>query len=79
MEFFSQLKHYCLPTLISIVAVGILKIGIFVTRGDMEQSLRSLENSIRSEYATKQDIDDIKSLLNRLDIQLSRLTGKAGC
>jgi hypothetical protein len=47
--------------------------GIFVTHADLEQSLRSLETEVRAEYATKQDIADIKALLNRLDLQLSRL------
>lgn len=73
MELFSQYKNYLLPAVISIVTVGIMKIGIFVTHGDLEQSLRMLENSIRAEYATKQDIEDIKFLLHRLDAQLSRM------
>lgn len=73
MELLSQTRHYLLPALVSVVTVGLLKIGIFVTHGDLEQSLRLLENSIRAEYATKQDIADIKTLLNRLDLQLSRL------
>jgi ribosome-associated translation inhibitor RaiA len=55
------------------VTVGLLKIGIFVTHGDLEQSLRAMETSIRAEYATKQDIEAIKALLNRLDIQISRM------
>jgi hypothetical protein len=73
MEFFSQAKQYFMPALISVVTVGLLKIGIFVTHGDLEQSLRAMETSIRSEYATKQDIEDIKALLNRLDVQISRM------
>jgi hypothetical protein len=73
MEFFSQAKQYFMPALISVVTVGLLKIGIFVTHGDLEQSLRVMETSIRSEYATKQDIEDIKALLNRLDVQISRM------
>jgi hypothetical protein len=73
MEFFSQAKQYFMPALISVVTVGLLKIGIFVTHGDLEQSLRAMETSIRSEYATKQDIEDIKALLNRLDLQISRM------
>ncbi|HEY9685473.1 MAG TPA: hypothetical protein V6C52_00710 [Coleofasciculaceae cyanobacterium] len=62
-----------MPAVISVVTVGLLKIGIFVTHGDLEQSLRAMETSIRSEYATKQDIEDIKALLNRLDVQISRM------
>lgn len=73
MEFFSQAKQYFMPAVISVVTVGLLKIGIFVTHGDLEQSLRAMETSIRSEYATKQDIEDIKALLNRLDVQISRM------
>jgi hypothetical protein len=73
MELFSQYKHYFAPALISVLTVSLLKMGIFVTHGDLEQSLRALETLIRSEYATRQDIDDIKSLLNRLDDQISRM------
>jgi hypothetical protein len=73
MELFSQYKHYVAPALISVVTVSLLKMGIFVTHADLEQSLRAMETSVRSEYATKQDIADIKALLNRLDFQLSRL------
>lgn len=73
MELFSQYKQYVTPALISVLTLSLLKMGIFVTHGDLEQSLRSLENNLRSEYATRQDIDDIKALLNRLDAQLSRL------
>lgn len=73
MELLSQAKHYVTPAVISILTVSLLKMGIFVTHGDLEQSLRSLEKNLRSEYATRQDIEDIKSLLNRLDGQLSRL------
>jgi hypothetical protein len=73
MEFFSHAKQYFMPAVISVVTVGLLKIGIFVTHGDLEQSLRAMETSIRSEYATKQDIEDIKALLNRLDVQISRM------
>lgn len=73
MELLSQAKHYVTPAVISILTVSLLKMGIFVTHGDLEQSLRSLEKNLRSEYATRQDIEDIKSLLNRLDEQLSRL------
>ena len=73
MELLSQAKHYVTPAVISIITVSLLKMGIFVTHGDLEQSLRSLEKNLRSEYATRQDIEDIKSLLNRMDEQLSRL------
>ncbi|MCE3236988.1 MAG: hypothetical protein K0Q50_3180 [Vampirovibrio sp.] len=73
MELLSQAKHYVTPAVISILTVSLLKMGIFVTHGDLEQSLRNLEKNLRSEYATRQDIEDIKSLLNRLDEQLSRL------
>jgi hypothetical protein len=73
MELFSQYKQYVAPALISVLTISLLKIGIFVTHADLEQSLRLMENAIRSEYATKQDIEDIKALLNRLDFQLSRL------
>lgn len=73
MEFLSHYKQYVAPALISVLTISLLKIGIFVTHADMEQSLRLLESAIRSEYATKQDIEDIKALLNRLDLQLSRM------
>lgn len=73
MEMFTQAKQYLMPAAISVMAVGLMKVGIFVTHGDMEQSLRTLENSIRGEYATRQDIEDIKFLLNRMNMQLDRL------
>jgi hypothetical protein len=73
MELFSQYKHYVAPALISVLTVSLLKMGIFVTHADLEQSLRAMETEVRAEYATKQDIADIKALLNRLDLQMSRL------
>jgi hypothetical protein len=73
MDIIAQCKHYLMPAAVSVVAIGLLKIGLFVTHGDLEQSLRRLESGIRAEYATKQDIQDIKSLLHRLDLQLSRM------
>lgn len=71
MDLFSQYKQYVTPALISVLTISLLKMGIFVTHGDLEQSLRTLENTIRSEYATRQDIEDIKALLNRLDDRLN--------
>lgn len=73
MELLTQAKQYITPALISVVTLSLLKMGIFITHGDLEQSLRMLENNIRSEYATKQDINDIKLLLNHMDTQLSKL------
>lgn len=73
MEAFSQIRQYLLPALISLVTVSLLKMGIFVTPVELEQSLRHLENSIRAEYATRQDVEDIKTLLNRLDLHLNKI------
>lgn len=73
MDFFAQSKQYVMPALISVVMVGLMKIGIFVTQADLVQAFRQLENAIRIEYATKQDIQDIKTMLNRLDLQISKL------
>lgn len=73
MEFLSQCKQYLLPAVVSVVAVGLLKMGLFVTPGDLEQSLRRMETSMRADYATRRDIDDLKLLLNRLDQQISRI------
>lgn len=73
MEALSQIRQYLLPALISLVTVSLLKMGIFVTPVELEQSLRHLENSIRAEYATRQDVEDIKTLLNRLDLHLNKI------
>ncbi len=73
MELLSQAKQYMVPAAVSVMAISLLKIGLFVTHGDLEQSLRLLENSLRAEYATRRDIDDIKQLLGKMDSRLSRL------
>lgn len=73
MDWLTQCKHYVAPVMLSVLTVSMLKMGIFVTHADLEQSLRALEGSIRTEYATRRDIEEIKSLLNRLDSQLTRL------
>lgn len=76
MELIAQARQFIIPALISVVAVSILKLGIFVTPVELEQSMRQLENAIRSEYATRQDVEDIKTLLNRLDLQLNKLNDR---
>jgi hypothetical protein len=73
MEKLSQIRQYAIPALVSLITVSLLKLGIFVTPVELEQSLRRLENSIRTEYATRQDVEDIKTLLNRLDFQLNKI------
>jgi hypothetical protein len=73
MEILTQYKQYWISALTSLVAVGLFKMGLFVTHGDLEQSLRMLESDIRATYATQRDIEDIKHLLNRVDVQLSRI------
>lgn len=76
MELLTQARQYVVPALISFVTVSLLKLGIFVTPVELEQSLRQLENSIRAEYATRQDVEDIKTLLNRLDFQLNKINDR---
>ncbi len=76
MELLTQARQYVVPALISFVTVSLLKLGIFVTPVELEQSLRQLENSIRAEYATRQDVEDIKTLLNRLDLQLNKINDR---
>ncbi len=76
MELFAQARQYVVPALISFVTVSLLKLGIFVTPVELEQSLRQLENSIRAEYATRQDVEDIKLLLNKLDLQLNKINDR---
>ncbi|WMU93391.1 hypothetical protein EMOOHJMP_00198 [Microcystis phage MaAM05] len=76
MELFAQARQYVVPALISFVMVSLLKLGIFVTPVELEQSLRQLENAIRAEYATRQDVEDIKTLLNRLDLQLNKINDR---
>ena len=78
MEHISALKQALLPALISVVAVGLLKIGLFVTYGDLERSLRQMESTIRSEYATRQDIDDVKRMLTRMETHLDKLDDRLG-
>lgn len=73
MERFTQARQYLVPALISLVTVSLLKMGIFVTPVELQQALRQLENSIRAEYATRQDVEDIKTLLNRVDSQLNKI------
>ncbi|WP_303673472.1 hypothetical protein [Vampirovibrio chlorellavorus] len=76
MELFAQARQYVVPALISFMTVSLLKLGIFVTPVELEQSLRQLENAIRAEYATRQDVEDIKTLLNRLDFQLNKINDR---
>lgn len=73
MEPIATVRQAVVPAMLSVLAIGMLKIGLFVTYADLEKSLRQLETNIRSEYATKQDIQDIKLMLTRLDVQLSKL------
>lgn len=73
MESISSIKQYVFPAVLSVLAVGLLKIGLFVTYGDLERSLRQMETTIRSEYATKQDIQDVKIILTRLDEHLGKI------
>lgn len=73
MERLSNVRQYLVPALISLVTVSLLKLGIFVTPVELQQALRQLENSIRAEYATRQDVEDIKTLLNRVDAQLNKI------
>lgn len=76
METISGIKQYVFPAILSVLALGLLKIGLFVTYGDLERSLRHLETTIRSEYATKQDIQDVKVMLTRLDVQLGKINDR---
>lgn len=73
MDILPQVRQYVVPALISFVTVSLLKLGIFVTPVELEQSLRRLESSIRAESATRQDVEDIKTLLSRLDFQLNKI------
>lgn len=78
MEILSGLKQYLLPAVLSLLAVSLLKMGLFVTFGDLEYSLRKLETAIRSEYATRQDIQDIKQMLVRMEDRLEKLDERLG-
>lgn len=73
MELFSQARQYVMPACISFITVSILKLGLFVTPAELAQSLREMETATRAEYATQRDVADIKTLLNRMDVQLSKI------
>lgn len=69
----SSYQSYIVPAIIAVLTVGIMKLGFFVTHADLEQSLRGLEHTLQSQYARQKDIEDIKTMLSRLDIQISRI------
>ena len=76
METFSHLKQWVLPAVLSVIAIGLMKMGLFVTYGDLERSLRLLETEMRGEYATRSDIQDIKGMLHKLDTQLGKVNDR---
>lgn len=70
------LKQFGWMAIVGIVLYSLLKLNLFVTHADLEQSLRTLESKVRGEYATRQDIQDIKHTLDTLNNKLDRLYEK---
>lgn len=73
---FTNAKHYGMLALVGLVIYSLLKLNLFVTQAQLEQQLRLLEAQIRSEYATKQDIREIKDSIAAVNITLDKLNEK---
>ncbi|MEM0952317.1 MAG: hypothetical protein AAGI66_09285 [Cyanobacteria bacterium P01_H01_bin.74] len=64
------------PVLVSVVTIGLMKLGIFVTHADLEQSLRSLEHDTQLHYATRNDVKDIKAMILQVNNHLIRMDNR---
>ena len=63
-------------TLIGAVIYTLLNLNLFVTHAQLQDELRRLEHAISSQYATRQDINDVKQSLDRLNTKLDKLTDR---
>lgn len=66
-------KYYGMLALVGAVIYSLLKLNLFVTQGQLEQQLRLLESQTRAEYATKQDIREIKESMILINTKLDKL------
>ncbi len=72
----TNLKQYSVMALVGILIVSLLKLNLFVTQAQLEQQLRILEAQIRTEYATKQDIQEIKDSISDINRKLDKFYDK---
>lgn len=73
----STLKQYGVMALVGMVIYSLLKLNLFVTQAQLEQQLRLLEAQTRAEYATKQDIREIKDSIDSLNAKLDKVFDRA--
>lgn len=69
-------RQFGTVTLIGAVIYTLLNLNLFVTHAQLQDELRRLEHAINSQYATRQDINDVKQSLDRLNTKLDKLTGR---
>jgi hypothetical protein len=72
-ELFGHLRQAAIPASLSLIALSLLNTGLFVSSTQLERALRQMEGQIRAEYATRQDIQDVKGMLQELNLKLGRL------
>jgi hypothetical protein len=72
-EWLKTFRPFLLPVLVAVVAVSLMKLDLFVTYADMEREFRMLETKNTAQFATKQDIQEIKQLLASLNISFRRI------
>ncbi|MDX2084690.1 MAG: hypothetical protein SFZ03_04810 [Candidatus Melainabacteria bacterium] len=65
-EIFSQIKQWLGPALLSLVALGLLKLGLFVTPIELERSFRQMESGIKQEYASRESIQLLRESIELL-------------
>ncbi len=63
-------------TLIGAVIYTLLNLNLFVTHAQLQDELRRLEHAINSQYATRQDINDVKVSLDKLNTKLDKLADR---
>lgn len=73
---FTNIKQYSFLALVGLIIFSLLKLNLFVTQAQLEQQLRLMEAQIRSEYATKQDIQEIKASIATLNSKLDKVYDK---
>ncbi len=71
-----NIKQYGMAALVGAVIYSLLKLNLFVTHAQLEQQLRIMESQTRMEYATKQDIAEIKATMNTLNTKLDKVYEK---
>lgn len=69
-------RQFGMATLVGAVIYTLLNLNLFVTHAQLQDELRRLEHAINSQYATRQDINDVKVSLDRLNSKLDKLNDR---